>query len=177
MVDIARVEASADGGVVAALLEGQELVFWEAQDGAARSLGRVPAPFGVVDATVAAQPIALVYGAAIDDEGCAKEGGKLRFERIGKEAAAVRAHAPPISGALRPLERGVLATYLAPLGCGVTRKVAYAVVLDGEGTPISAPMPVADATHFAVAARGADVDMWLQAGDEVTWVRATCRAP
>ncbi|MDI1448651.1 hypothetical protein [Polyangium sp. 6x1] len=170
-------DASAGGGVVATLLEGQELVFWDVADGAARSLGRVPAPFGIVDATVAARPIALVYGAAIDDEGCAKEGGKLRFERVGKEAAEVRAHAPPVSGALRPLERGVLAAYLAPLGCGVARKVAYAVVLDGEGTPISAPMPVADATSFAVAARGADVDMWIQMGDEVSWVRATCAAP
>ncbi|TKC94656.1 hypothetical protein [Polyangium fumosum] len=170
-------DAGAGGGVVAALLEGQELVFWEATDGAARSLGRVPAPFGIVDATVAARPIALVYGATIDEEGCAKEGGKLRFERVGKEAAEVRAHAPPVSGALRPLERGVLAAYLAPLGCGVARKVAYAVVLDAEGTPVSAPMPVADATSFAVAARGADVDMWIQMGDEVSWVRATCAAP
>ncbi|MDI1481136.1 hypothetical protein [Polyangium sp. y55x31] len=171
-------DAGAGGSVVAALLEGQELVFWEASDGGApRSIGRVPAPFGIVDATVAAGPIALVYGASIDEEGCAKEGGKLRFERVGKEAAEVRAHAPPISGALRPLERGVLATYLAPLGCGVARKVAYAVVLDAEGTPISTPMPVADATSFAVAARGADVDMWIQMGDEVSWVRATCAAP
>jgi len=171
-------DAGAGGGVVVALVEGQELVFWEVPDGgAARSLGRVPAPFGIVDATVAAGPIALVYGAAIDDEGCAKEGGKLRFERIGKEAAEVRAHAPPIMGALRPLERGVLAAYLAPLGCGSPRKVAYAVVLDAEGVPVSAPMPVADATSFAVAARGSDVDMWIQQEDEVTWVRAACAAP
>jgi len=173
---IARVESAS--GVVATLLEGGELVFWEANAGAeAREMGRMPAPFGMLDAIVTNQPIALVYGSAVDDEGCAQEGGKLRFERPQKGAIEIRSHAPPTSGALRALTRGVLATYLAPMGCDAPRKVVYAVVLDAEGAPISAPMPVADATSYAVAARGEEVDLWIQEGDEVTWVRASCAAP
>jgi hypothetical protein len=121
--------------------------------------------------------VALVYGNTVNDEGCAREGGKMRFERPGKEAAALRAHAPPTAGALRPLGRGAIATYLAPMGCGVERKVVYAVVLDAEGKPISSPMPVADASSFAVAVRGGDVDLFVQLEGEVTWVRASCQAP
>jgi len=172
---LARVDPT---GAVVVMFEGEELVFWQADEASPpRELGRVPAPHGMIDATITSEPLALVYGAAVDDEGCANEGGKIHFVRPGKDPVEIRAHAPPTSGALRPLERGILATYLAPLGCGVERKVVYAVVLDPAGAPISAPMPVADASSFAASVHGKDVDLWIQLGDEVTWLRATCAAP
>lgn len=172
---LARVDPN---GAVVVMLEADELVFWEAQEASPpRELGRVAAPYGMIDATITTEPLALVYGAAVDEEGCANEGGKIRFVRPGKDPAEIRAHAPPTSGALRPLKQGTFAAYLAPLGCGIERKVVYAVVLDPGGAPISAPMPVADASSFAASVHGEEVDLWIQLGDEVTWLRATCAAP
>lgn len=171
---LARVDVS----VVATLFEGRELVFVDAEAApGGRELGRVAAPHGLIDATMTDGPLALVYGAEIDDEGCAREGGKIHIARPGKDPIELRAHAPPSAGALRPLSQGTFAAYLTPLGCGQARKVAYAVLLDSAANPISAPMPVADAQSFAVAADGDKVDIWLQQDDTVTWLRATCGAP
>jgi hypothetical protein len=169
--------ARVDPAPVAVMIEGGELGFFQAEEtGGPREIGRVPAPYGMLDAAMLGdKPVALVYGNTVNDEGCAREGGKMRFERPGKEAASLRAHAPPVAGALRPLERGAIAAYLAPMGCGLERKVVYAVVLDGEGTPISSPMPVADASSFAVAVKGEEVDLFVQLEGEVTWVRAICQ--
>ncbi len=174
-VAIARVDPTP----VAVLLEGGELAFWGAEEaGGAREIGRVPAPYGMIDAAMTGeQPVALVYGNTVNDEGCAQEGGKMRFERPGKEAAMLRAHAPPVAGAIRPLERGAIAAYLAPMGCGLERKVVYAVLLDAEGKPISREMPVADASSFAMAVKGGEVDLFVQQEDEGTWVRASCQVP
>jgi hypothetical protein len=174
-VRIARV----DPVPIAVLIEGGELAFWQAEEGGGpREIGRVTAPFGMLDAAVLGEaPVALVYGNTVNEEGCAQEGGKMRFERPGKEAALLRAHAPPTAGVVRALGRGAVAAYLAPLGCGVERKVVYAVMLDAEGKPVGNPMPVADASSFAVAVRGEEVELFVQLEEEVTWVRAGCQVP
>jgi hypothetical protein len=165
-------------GTVAVLKEADDLVFWEVvNDAASRVVGRLPAPFGLLDALAAPEPIALTYGARHDDAGCAEDGGRLRFERAGRPAVEIRTPTPPLSGALRPLGRGLLATWLAPLGCGAPRRVVYAVVLDAEGAPVSEPTAVGDARAFSVASAGDDVDLWLVHEDAVTWVRARCAAP
>jgi hypothetical protein len=183
-VGLARVDAAAGGdaapqgsGVIVALGEGQEIAFFQADDpGGAREIGRVPAPHGVLDVAATPAPVALVYGNAIDEEGCAREGGKIRFERPGQPGLELRTHAPPLAGAIRPLGRGALATWLGPMGCGAPRKVVYAVVIDPAGKLVGSPMPVADAGSYAVAAQGTDVDLWIQHDEDVTWVRATCDA-
>ncbi len=165
-------------GPIVALFEGTDLVFWgiDAAD-KPHELGKVAAPHGIVDATVLGRPMALVYGAPVDDEGCAQQGGLMRYSRLGAPDIEFREHAPASNGAVRPLARGGLVTYLAPLGCGMTRKVAFAVVLDDEGKPISQPMPVSDASSFAVTTQGEKVDLWIQRDEEVVWIRATCAAP
>ena len=171
--------ARVDPVPMAALVEGGELSFWGAEEtGGAREVGRVPAPYGMIDAAVMGeQPVALVYGNTVNEAGCAQEGGKMRVERPGKEAGLLRAHAPPTAGVVRALGRGAIAAYLAPLGCGVERKVVYAVMLDAEGKPVGNPMPVADASSFAVGVKGGDVDLFVQLEGEVTWVRAACQVP
>ncbi len=171
-------DAAARRGPVVALLEGSELVFWGVPDAESpHEIGRVSAPHGIVDATVLGRPVAFTYGAPVDEEGCARQGGIMHFSRVGAPDVEVRAHAPATYGALRPLARGGLAAYIAPVGCGATRKVVYAVVLDDEGAPISAPMPVSDAASFAIATQGENVDLWIQRDEEVVWARATCSAP
>lgn len=185
---IARMDASwtaTDGqagrGPVIALAEGTDLVFWGLSDDKRgdkpRELGVVEAPHGIVDATFLGRPVAFVYAAPVDDEGCARQGGVMHLARVGADPIKVQAPAPPTNGTLRPLARGGLATYLAPMGCGMQRKVAYAVVLADDGTPVSQPMPVSDAASFAVTTQGEKVDLWIQRDEEVVWIRATCAAP
>lgn len=165
-------------GPIVALFEGSDLVFWEVNPGnEPRDLGRIAAPHGIVDAAMLGRPVAFAYGAAIDDEGCAQQGGIMRVSRVGAADIEIRAHAPATSGAMRPLARGGIAAYLTPLGCGASRKVVYMVVLDDDGTPLSQPMPVSDAGSFAVATEGEKVDLWIQRGDEVVWIRARCGIP
>jgi hypothetical protein len=169
---------SADHGSVVALFEGSEVVFWGIGSAEKpQEIGKISAPHGIVDATVLGRPVAFVYGAPVDDEGCAQQGGIMQFSRLDAPNVELRAPAPATSGALRPLAKGGLATYIAPLGCGAPRKVVYAVVLADDGAPISPPMPVSDASSFAVATEGEKVDMWIQRDEEVVWIRAKCAAP
>ncbi len=182
---IARLDATwtnAAGGTskghVVTLFENNELVFWGiGEDGKPEDLGKLAALHGIIDATMLGRPVAFVYGAPIDDEGCAQEGGVMRFSRLGATDIEFRTPAPATTGTLRPLARGGLATYVAPLGCGAARKVAYAVVLADDGTPVSQPMPLTDATSLAVTTEGEKVDLFVQRDEEVLWVRATCAAP
>lgn len=165
-------------GHVVTLFEDAELHFWGlGEDGKAEQIGKLAALHGIIDATMLGRPVAFVYGAPIDDEGCAQEGGVMRFSRLGATDIEFRTPAPASTGTLRPLARGGLATYLAPLGCGAARKVAYGVVLADDGTPVSQPMPLTDAASLAVTTEGEKVDLWLQRDEEVLWVRATCSAP
>lgn len=165
-------------GPVVALFEETDLVFWglDAAD-KPHELGKIAAPHGIVDATVLGRPVAFVYGAPVDEEGCAQQGGIMRFSRLGTQDVEIRAPAPATNGAIRPLARGGLATYIAPSGCGQARKIAYAVVLSDDGSPTSQPMPVSDASSFAVTTQGENVDLWIQRDEEVVWIRATCAAP
>lgn len=185
---IARMDAAwtaTDGvtgrGPVIALAEGTDLVFWglggDKREDKPRELGTVEAPNGIVDATFLGRPVAFVYAAPVDDEGCARQGGVMHLARVGADPIKIQAPAPPTNGTLRPLARGGLATYLAPMGCGMQRKVAYAVVLADDGTPVSQPMPVGDAASFAMTTQGEKVDLWIQRDEEVVWIRATCAAP
>ena len=172
----------ATGGILVSLVEGDDLVFYAIDEappaGAAHEIARVAAPYGVIDATTAPAPVALVFGTELDDDGCARGGVKLALARPGQKDLALDVPTPPVWASLRRLERGVLATWVAPLGCEVKRRVAFAAVLGPDGAPLSAPMAVADATAAAVSAHGGEVDLWLQQEQgAVLWIRATCAAP
>jgi hypothetical protein len=104
-------------------------------------------------------------------------GAMLRFERANAPGVDVRVPSPPVSGAIRRLDEGALAIWLAPLGCGFARHVVYAVVLDASGAPVSAPMPIADGERFAAASSGDAVDLWLEREQTLTWIPLTCAAP
>lgn len=180
----ARGRGAADAGaldvnVVAILAEKGELVYVEAGEGAPREVARIPGGHGAIDAIALPAPVAMTYATPLDDDGCAADtidggGSGIAFSRADLPETVVRVPAPPTFGAIRRLEKGAIAAWLAPLGCNRPRRVVYAVVLDAQGSPVSAPMAVADGTGFAVAASGADVDLFLQDDTSVTWVRMTC---
>lgn len=176
---------TAPGGglaITAALIDRGEIVIDRVENGATREKGRIPAHHGLIDVLdLPARTVAMTYGTPLDDDGCVKPGSaggaSIRFERTGLPSVELPTPAPPLGGSLRRLEKGALATWIAPLGCNRPRRVIYAVVLDVDGAPTSAPMAVGDASSYAVAAAGADVDLWVQNEARVTWMRLRCAAP
>jgi hypothetical protein len=165
---------------VTVILAGSEaLTYVLVGDGAPREIAQIPVEHGVIDAAALPAPVAMVYATPLDEDGCAKQsveggGAGIHFERRGRPPALVRTPAPPFGGAIRRLAKGALATWIAPLGCQMPRRVIYAVVLDAEGTPVTSPMAVADGVSFAVAASGEDVDLFLRHDAEVSWARMRC---
>jgi hypothetical protein len=183
---LASVEIAPGGelAITAALIDRGEIILHriESEGGSTREKGRIPAHHGLIDVLdLPARTVAMTYGTPLDDDGCVKPGSlggaSIRFERTGLPSIELKTPAPPLGGSLRRLEKGALATWIAPLGCGRARRVVYAVVLDADGAPVSAPMAVADASTFAVAASGADVDLWIHNEARVTWMRLRCAAP
>ena len=181
---LASVELAPGGdlAITAALIDRGEIILDRIEGGSTREKGRIPAHHGLIDVLdLPARTVAMTYGTPLDDDGCVKPGSlggaSIRFERTGLPSIELKTPAPPLGGSLRRLEKGALATWIAPLGCGRARRVVYAVVLDGDGAPVSAPMAVADASSFAVAASGADVDLWIHNEARVTWMRLRCGAP
>jgi hypothetical protein len=180
-------DAGADGSpppapprveLVVAVADKAEVKLFQLDGEAAREIGRLLAPHGALDVLGIPEPTGLLHGTPVDEEGCVPAGtpdaqAKLRFAR-GDDTAEVPAPAPPIRGALRRLGRGALATWITPLGCRMPRRIVYAVRLDEGGKPAGAVIPVADADRYAVASAGDDVDLWLQQGDSVLWVRLGC---
>lgn len=169
-------DASGAGAIVVTAAAGA-LRFVEVGPAGATVVGTLPAPHGLLDAIATTRPIAMTYGAPHDEAGCAADGGRIRFERAGLPAVELRTPTPPVSGFLRRLGRGHLATWLAPLACGASRRVLFATVLDADGAPSAAPVAIADADAAAVATSGDDVDLWLAHDAALTWVRARCTAP
>lgn len=158
-----------------ALIEKSAVVFHEITASGARERARVPAPHGAMDAIALPRPVILAFASPTDEEGCARDGRPgVRIAREGASDIDFALPASPAHGGLRRLARGALATWIAPVGCRVARKVVYALMIDEQGAPVGTPIPVGDAAAFAVATSGEDVDLWLQEQTSVTWVRARC---
>ncbi len=178
-VGLAGVEAGPSGiEATAILLEKGELVFRRVSDAGETKVAALPSPFAVIDALASPAPIAITQATEVDEEGCPVGGlAGIHLLRAGKEPLDLRSPAPPAAGYLRKLRKGGLVAWLSPLGCKQGRKVVFAAVLDEKGAPTAPAMTVGDATSFAVAASGDDVDLWLQAEGLVTWIRMTCSPP
>lgn len=172
---------------VAVLIDRGEAQFWSADlagaDAASPVIAKLPAPHGVLDATLLGErAIVLANGNVVDEKGCAREGSdihgaKLRIVRAGDPSIEITAPGPPVLAALRPLKTGAIALWLSPLGCGAERRVLFGVVLDATGAPVGPPIPIGDADTFASASSGADVDLWVRTQDRLAWMRLTCAPP
>ncbi|MEZ4308269.1 MAG: hypothetical protein R3F14_09520 [Polyangiaceae bacterium] len=177
-------EVDRAGGPVVVLADAGDAVFWvAASEPGPSELARVTVEHGMLDVAMLGEvPLVMAHGNVVDEQGCAREGADPRgarvlFARPGQPPREVISPGAPSSAELRPLARGALATWAAPLGCGAERSVVHGVVLDGSGAPVSAPLPIGDGEAFAVASSGADVDLWIRHADQIAWVRMTCEAP
>lgn len=171
-MSVAAIDASR---VVVALQENSQVVLHEVTGAAAHVVGRLPVPFGAIDAIAAPVTAAMAPATPVSEDGCASEGHPgVRFVRPGAPPVDFPLPSPPSHGVIRPLARGAIAVWIAPVGCRVARQVVYALVLDEAGAPVGSPIPIGDANTFGVASRGDDVDLWIQDTTSVTWVRAGC---
>jgi hypothetical protein len=172
-----RPEGAAPAAARAAVVEGGDVVFSAIEDTLQiTEIARIPAPEAVLDVSLA-PPLALLRGEAVDAEGCAPGPAELRIARPSAEPIVVPLPAPAVSAAVRRLERGLLALWMAPLGCRAPRRVVYAAVLGDDGALVAPPIPVGYASAFAVAASGANVDVWLEDDGAILRAAATCAAP
>jgi hypothetical protein len=169
------VSLSADGtrGTVA-LQTPTSVALWEFSDGRVALRGEHAAPFGTYDVLAAPEPLVIGPGARVDVP-CTQDAFPLKVAPFGKPAATIDGQAAPQSLMARPLARGALLVWLAPVSCrNKARKIVYALVVTATGEARGAPMAVADASGFAVAARGDRVSLWLRTERGLSWLRARC---
>jgi hypothetical protein len=177
LLSLSRLDASA---VEVAILQGEQVVFWSATD-PPHEVARVPANAGVLDASSDPLPIALTHGAPVDEDGCPKDPSgappSIRIERAGLPPVELKTVAPPVAGSIRRVGEGSLVAWLAPAGCRSPHRAATAIAFDAKGAPRSpTPATLGEASGYAIASAGAEVDLWFQAEPFVTWVRARCDA-
>lgn len=174
--------AGGDPAVFALVTEaGETLSFRVPLEGAPDVATRLPTPYGVVAARAGSAPAVLAHASPPSSDGC-MPGEGVDWVHAGG-VARWPAPVPPESASVDPLERGSLVTYLAPLRCDQPRRVLYAAVIDERGAPVAAPIPVTDATAYAVSSHGDDVELWIWQGSGGTepsvlrWLRARCAPP
>lgn len=164
-----------EGVAWVALTTSGALAVFRVERGRAESLGRIDAPFGAYDVVLGDSPIAVAPGESIDDH-CKKDGFPVRLLRPSKDALEIDGQVPPTSVLTRPLSTGFLVLWLAPVSCRHEgRDLVRAFLLAADGKPASSAMAVSDAQGVALATHGDNVDLWLDVGHELVWVKATCR--
>ncbi len=174
-VAIVSVDAKARRTVVA-LTEGTRTALWAVSADGPKRLGEVPSPNGVLDVVQATRPIVLTADRPLSD--CTTDRFPLRLAALGGETASLELGATPTSTYARSIDGGAVLAWVAPVSCKMPeRTLVHALLLDAHGRPASSAMAVANATGFALSARGSRVDLWLQTGDALSWITATCVPP
>lgn len=169
---IAASDAAGDGW--AALVSNQHVGLFRVRGASAERQPLIDAPHGAYDATVAGEPLVVLPGDRIDRP-CGAEEFPLVVVNASGKRHELRTPAPPESVILRPLGSGALLGWVAPVSCQfIERRVVYLTLLGADGTPLSSPMAVADATGFSLSTSGARASIWLATSKELSWLRATC---
>ncbi len=157
----------------AALLEHGTVAFVGAATNGVSRLSEVAVAHTVLDVLVA-PPLVVSHGGPLTDEGCSEAPPSLVLSRPAAEPVVVPIFSAPTIATLRAIKGGSVLAWMGPAACQSTRHVVYAVLLDGEGHPRGAPVPVGDADGFALAASNERVEMWLQQGPLLRRASATC---
>ena len=149
---------------------GDKTAVWRGQ----QKLGEVASPFGAWDVVETPAPLVIAAGQATEGGSC-EDVFPLRLAPIGKPAIDVTVSVPPDSVIARPLSKGALVAWVAPVSCKIDRRVVvYALRVGEGGKPLSSPTGVADATGFALATQGDELSLWLRTERGITWVRGRC---
>lgn len=183
-----RAVVSVDPTAVVVLREEDDAVAFAIDETGPRESSRVAVDGEILGAALAPDLVVLSGAAPAAGEPDCLPDVPVRVARAGAAPIRLRAAATPLATAVRALERGALALWLSPLGCAAERRVLWGIVAGapaaspaadaGNGQPSEAgPMAVGDASAFAVASRGAEVDLWTLHGTSLTWLRMRCAAP
>lgn len=157
-----------------ALVGPKQTALYRVADGRAEKQVVVETPYGSFDAVATPTPTIVAPGLAPDvpcpgrDFPIVVSGADGKRREVGTPAA-------PESLLARPLAKGALVAWVAPVSCVARgRRVVYAMLLDADGAPASTPMAIADASGFALATRGQRASLWLRQGGDVSWLDLTC---
>lgn len=158
----------------AALSSGKHAALFEIAGDRAEKKQVLDVSHGAYDATVTPAAVVIAPGDS-PERPCGAEEFPVLVLTAGGERHVVRTPAPPESVVARPLAKGALVAWVAPVSCQhLERRVVYLTRLDEKGAPASSPMAVADATGFAMSTRGDELALWLLSGQKLALLRARC---
>jgi hypothetical protein len=169
--------AAFDGKTARVALRAPEAVaLWSVVDGRATLERTLATPFGAYDAVGAGATFVAAPGARTD-EPCKSDQFPIHVHGASGVPQVLRGQAAPESLLLRPLERGALMLWVAPVSCSSTaRTVVYGALLGADGAPPGSATAIADAVGFAAATRGDELALWLRSREGLTLLRARCSA-
>jgi hypothetical protein len=166
-----------NGAALVALSGKGALAVWRVADGQRTRVATIETPLGAYEVLAGDVPIAVAPGENIDKE-CKKDGFMVKLLRPDGATHEVDGHVPPETAIVRELDGGFIVGWLSPTRCRTTsRQTIRAFLVGRDGTPRSSTMAVTEAEGFALSTHGENLDLWLAAAGELTWVKATCRVP
>jgi hypothetical protein len=170
---------SGGGRALLALQARRTVSFWQIDGERAERRGALETPHGVFDVVqpgsdVKARPVVIAPGTRLGRP-CQKDEFPLVISDLhGAEHREVTQVAPDGLVA-RPLSRGAIVIWIAPVSCRITQRiVVHAMLLDSDGTPAGPPMSVGDATGFAASTRGDELALWLRTQRGIAYLRGRC---
>jgi hypothetical protein len=164
-----------DGAVARVALRAPDSVaLWSVVDGRATLVQTIATPFGAYDAATGKETWVAAPGARADVP-CKEDEFPIHVHAATGAPHVLRGQAAPESLLLRPLERGALMLWVAPVSCSnAARTVVYGALLGAGGAPLGSATAIADAVGFAAATRGDELSLWLRTSDGLSLLRARC---
>jgi hypothetical protein len=174
LVQIEQDPASPSPSAVVVLGDDRRQRFFRVSSAEPQPVAHIDTPFGAVAAAMAGEHPAVLSRAGVPNDCSAEAGGAV--VAIAADRVRLRALAPAVHGALRPIDGGLVALWQAPKSCGAAQGVLHGSVI-ARGRSLGPVSVIADADEFAVAAKGDRVDLWLVDDGVVTFVSLRCTVP
>jgi hypothetical protein len=169
------------GRALLAMQARRTVSFWQVDGERAERRGALETPHGVFDVVkpgskANASPVVIAPGSRLGGP-CQKDEFPLVISGPGTAEHREVTQVAPDGLVARPLSQGAIVFWIAPVSCRITQRiVVHAMVIDSDGTPVSPPMSVGDATGFAAATRGDEVALWLRTQRGIAYLRGRCAA-
>jgi hypothetical protein len=169
--------ADADGARFVSLSSGRHAALYRLDAGRAERLGTIDAPHGAWEAVATPEPVVVMPGADVGGP-CGSEAFPIVIQGAKGERHEIRTPAPPESVIARPLGKGALLAWVAPVSCALLqRRIVYVALLGPGGAPKSSPMAMGDATGFSLSVAGSRASLWLLQDRDLTWMDLECEVP
>jgi len=169
--------ADADSERFVSLSSGRHAAVYRLASGRAERLGSVDAPHGAWEAVATPEPVVVMPGADVSGP-CGSDAFPIVIQGPKGERHEIRTPAPPESVIARPLGRGALLAWVAPVSCALLeRRIVYLALLRPGGAPQASPMAMGDATGFSLSVAGSRASLWLLQDHDLVWMDLDCEIP